>query len=418
MGLTANRADLNQTSQVRHVRRIVFATDYYSDGMGYSENILPKILAARGYEVFVVASTMQVYGDHPFYDEVYGRFLGAPIVNPGQSMVDGVTLIRLPIILWWKRLKIAKGKTRLIRDLKPDIVYAWDPRSFQTVLLSLASWFSPFKLFTAVHTVASVYPAYFSFKTWPLSRRLHLWLTDTLLGWIACRRVSICYATTPDAADIAIRFFGARKEKVRHLPLGLDTGLFHPCRNQTDHEERDRARSELGFQPHEIVCIYTGRLTEAKNPHCLAAAIEILRRNERPFRAMFLGEGEQAGKIAVVDGCRVEPFVPYSQLARIYRAVDIGVWPRQESVSMTDAAACGLPIVVSNRVKALERIEGNGLTYEENNSGDLARTLARLEDGQLRAQLGRRGAENMAAVFSVDRTADVLLTDFQASIAS
>ena len=31
--------------------------------MGYSENVWPRALAARGHDVYVVTSTMQVYGD-------------------------------------------------------------------------------------------------------------------------------------------------------------------------------------------------------------------------------------------------------------------------------------------------------------------------------------------------------------------
>ena len=84
---------------------------------------------------------------------------------------------------------------------------------------------------------------------------------------------------------------------------------------------------------------------------------------------------------------------------------------------MTDAAACGLPIVVSNRVQAVERFEGNGLTYEESNPAELASVLAQLEDSELRSRLGRRGAEKMQAAFSVDRMADVLLADFESALA-
>jgi glycosyltransferase involved in cell wall biosynthesis len=416
MELILNDADIDRLPGVSKRMRIVFSTDYYSEGMGYSENILPRTLAARGCEVFVVSSTMQVYGDHDFYKEAYGRFLGPAVVEPCEKMIDGVTLIRLPIFVWWKRFRIATRRTRRILGLKPDIVYAWDPRAFHTVMLSLASWFFPFKLFTAVHTVASVFPAYFSFGTWSLRRRIYLRLTETLLGWISCRRVAVCYATTPDAADIAIRFMGAPKENVRHLPLGFDNRLFHPLRDAKDRQDREAVRSELGFEPHEIVCVYTGRLTEAKNPYCLAAAIEILRGKGLPFRGLFFGEGEQHAKIAAVNGCRLEPFVPHERLARIYCAVDIGVWPRQESISMTDAAACGVPIVVSDRVKAVERFEGNGLTYEENDPAALANVLGRLQDFDLRSRLGRRGAEKMQGAFTVDRMADILLADFEAAL--
>ena len=58
----------------------------------------------------------------------------------------------------------------------------------------------------------------------------------------------------------------------------------------------------------------------------------------------------------------VNPFIALSELPRFFRSADIGIWPTQEFMSMLDAAACGLPIVVNDTLKAVERIEGNGLT--------------------------------------------------------
>jgi glycosyltransferase involved in cell wall biosynthesis len=393
--------------------RIVFFHDWYSEGMGHTENVIPRVLAARGHEVSVVTSTMQIYGDTTFYNDVYRQFLGPPIVAPGSKVENGVTLIRLPIRLWWKRLHILKGAIRQIVRLKPDIVQTDNPRSLQTLLLSMASRFSSFKLFASEHTVASVYPAYYSFAEWPLHRRLYLWLTEYAWGWIACRRVEKCYGLTPDAAEIAVRFHGVRPSTVRHLPLGMDTQLFFPCRSEADEVERRKIRAELGVGPDEILCIYTGRFTEAKNPHCLAQAIGLLRSNGAPFRALFFGEGEQAAQIASVEGCIVRPFIAFLKLGGFFRAADIGVWPRQESISMLDAAACGIPIVVSDRIKALERVEGNGLTYLENDPADMARQLARLADSQLRKELGEFGAKKMHEQFSAERVADILLADYR-----
>jgi len=398
--------------------RIVFSADWYSEGMGYMENVVPRRFAELGHEVYLISSTMQVYGDHSFYDDVYGKFLGKAILDPGEKVVDGVKVIRLPISCWWKRFKIAKGRTRLIRSLDPDIVYAWDPRSFQTVLISFAAWFSRYKLFTGNHTVASVYPAYYSYKSWSLYQRLYLRLSDTLFGWLAGLRTTICFSATPDACEIAHRFFGLPESKVRHLPLGLDTVLFRPGQGIEDDLSRQALRAELGIAPDELLCIYTGRLTEGKNPCCLAQAIALLRKGGHKFRALFLGEGEQREAIESVDGCIVKPFAPYRELAKYYRAADIGVWPRQESISMTDAAACALPIVVSNRMKAVERVSGNGVTYEENDASDLMRSLLGLRDADLRAQLGQCGAEKMRSAFSIETMADRMLLDFQAATGS
>jgi glycosyltransferase involved in cell wall biosynthesis len=398
--------------------RIVFSTEWFSEGMGYSENILPVVMARMGHEVFVVSSTMQVYGDHEFYPEVYERFLGPSMVEPGTKVINGVTVIRLPILIWWKRLKIVRARTRTVLGLKPDIVFSWDPRSIQTVLHSFAAWGARYKLFSAVHTVASIYPAYYKYKTMPLRNRMRLRFTDTLLGWLAARRIELCYANTPDAAQIAWQFFGIPVRAVKIIPSGIDVAHLRPVSSLDDATMREQIRASLKVTADEMLCIYTGRLTDAKNPKCLADAIRILRVSGHKFRAIFFGEGEQAYDIAAVEGCRVLPFVKYEELPLYYRAADIGVWPRQESISMTDAAACGIPIVVSDRMLATERINGNGVSFRENDPTDLTRVLLNLSDPVMRARLGSCGAERMAAHFNIEKTAAEIIADFHRAHAS
>ncbi|MDA7679710.1 glycosyltransferase family 4 protein [bacterium] len=393
--------------------RIVFATDWYSEGMGYSENILPAVLARMGHDVFVVSSTMQVYGNCDFYADTYEQFLGPAIVEPGTKVINGVTVIRLPIQVWWKRFKVAKAKTRTVLGLKPDIVYSWDPRSLQTLLLSMTAWTSKYKLFSSVHTLASVYPAYYRYKTMPLLQRLRLRLVDTLIGWLASQRIDVCYACAPDAAEIAIKFFGVRFDTVKYIVLGFDITHFHPVRTIEDHTDRNRIRASLQIASDEIVCIYTGRFTVDKNPKCLADAIGILRASGHKYRAIFLGKGEQTADIAAVDGCKILPFVKHEKLPLYYRAIDIGVWPREESISMLDATACGIPIVASDRMLARDRIDGNGLSYRENDPADLASVLIQLGDSGLRKRLGTHGVEKVAAQFDIETVATEIVADFQ-----
>ena len=83
-----------------------------------------------------------------------------------------------------------------------------------------------------------------------------------------------------------------------------------------------------------------------------------------------------------------------------YGAADIGVWPRQESTSQLDAAACGLPIIVSDHIRVMERVDGSGLTYREGDAEDLARQLASLASSELRLRLGEYGSRKMRDRFS------------------
>src|SRR5262249_49494533 len=147
-----------------------------------------------------------------------------------------------------------------------------------------------------------------------------------------------------DCADIASRFFGVSPAKIEICPLGIDTDLFGPPSGERATKDRNSLRQRLGFLDAEIVCVYSGRFTQDKNPLLLAKAVAELVRRGEPFRGLFVGNGVQAEAIREQPGCITHPFVPVQELAGFFRAAEIGVWPTQESMSMLDAAACGLPI--------------------------------------------------------------------------
>ena len=139
-------------------------------------------------------------------------------------------------------------------------------------------------------------------------------------------------------------------------------------------------RGRFGLSADDIVCVYTGRFTTDKNPLALAQAIDALAEIDPRYKGLFIGDGEQRPEIVSCRNTTVVPFMTHAGLAQHYRAADIGVWPRQESMSMIDAAASGLPIVVSNAVGEVERVNGNGRMYRgerrEQPSGGPARSGA------------------------------------------
>jgi glycosyltransferase involved in cell wall biosynthesis len=368
----------------------VFLTDWFSEKMGYAENCMPKALAALGHEVHVVTSTAQVYATSDFYKSVYEPYLGPPFVEPQVSTLDGFTLHRLPLDARKRGLHIA-GLRRKLFDLRPDVVQTYDVLGPTTVTATWAKPFLPFKLFTGNHVVASVFPLYNEYAKKAWSFRLGYRLRTTLKGMLLNVPVVKCYPATVDAADIAIRFWGVPRGKIRVDILGVDTDLFHPPAAPADDALRRALRGRLGVNDEELLCVYTGRFTAGKNPLRLAQAITVLRKEGHPFRAVFLGSGPQAAEILACEGCAIHPFVAFRDLPPFFRAADIGVWPQQESTSMLDAAACGLPIVVSNRVQAVERVTGNGLQYAEGSTDDLARALRELEAKDVRRRLGACG---------------------------
>ncbi|MEW6469867.1 MAG: glycosyltransferase family 4 protein [Bacteroidota bacterium] len=394
--------------------KIVILSSWFSERMGYIENCLPKSLAKSGHEVHVISSTAQVYYNHPDYKSIYEPFLGPNILDESQKQLEGYTLHRIPFRdvngkVCFKKL----GKT--LKGIRPDVVQVFDAFSLTTLQAAFYKLRFGYKLFTANHTVASVFPLYQK-GSGSFFHRAAFYLTRTLPGKVISGLTSQCYPATIDALDIAVRYYGVSPAKVKLAPLGVDTDFFCPLPASELEAARKRSRERLGLGNDKILCIYTGRFTRGKNPLVLARAIDRLVSQGEPFEALFMGNGEQLDEIRKCRGCVVHEFVPYHELPGYYHIADIGVWPRQESTSMIDASACGLPIIISNKVMAKERVEGNGLTYDENDVADLSNTILRMKDPELRKQLGEAGVRKIRDSFSWDKIAQGRIVDYQAFV--
>lgn len=392
--------------------KIVILSVWFSENMGYIENCLPKALAALGNDVHVISTTAQVYYNDPDYESVYEPYLGKGIQEVGIKEIDGYILHRLPFDLFLNKIYFKELKEKL-KEIQPDVVQTFEPFSFYTLQAAYFKYLFNYKLFTANHTVASVFSLYTQNKT-SFFQRLPFYITRTIPGRLISLATSRCYPATIDALEIAVKFYGIPREKTKLACLGVDTDFFRPLLNTNEEIElRSLERERLGFSEGDIVCIYTGRFTEGKNPLCLANAIEFLVEKGEPFKALFMGNGPQLEEIKSKKGCIVHDFVPYHELPKYYALADIGVWPKQESTSMLDAASCGVPIVISQNVQAKERVEGNGFTYIENDFQDLSNVILRLKDKSLRKTLGDFGKQKIENQFSWIKIAKDRQEDYQ-----
>jgi glycosyltransferase involved in cell wall biosynthesis len=395
--------------------KVAIVSGFYSEGMGYSENCLSKALAKLGHDVHVITSIYNVYGSEPLYDQTYRDFLGPAKTAPGTRVIDGYTVHRLDAGLLSGYVNI-RGLSAKIREVAPDIVHSLEVASLQTYKLAGLKPLARFKLFTETHQTLSVMRPYMRQKNGQLLKRASYRLTRTVPSFLASLTIEACYAVTPDCYEVAHRFYGVPTSKLKLLSLGADTDTFHPVETPQDAESRAALRERLGYSDDDIVCVYTGRFTRDKNPLLLAQAVDALAAAEPRYKGLFIGDGEQKAEIARCRNTKVLPFMTHAQLAQHYRAADIGVWPRQESMSMIDAAASGVPIIVSNRIGEPGRVTGNGKMYQENDAGDLAaviRSFASLEERRAYGAVGRR---KMLDGFSWNSFARTVAADFSASL--
>ena len=398
--------------------RVAFLTDSFSRNRGYSSNMLPWAMARCGVEADLVATALLPYQEGEQYSSLgrtYDKFAQTEERSVGEIVEsDGVRIHTMDHTRSFGFARI-KGLAAKLEELRPDVVQCFSCAGLVPLDAAKLQARQSFRLFTECHMHASVHRL--AAKSVPfLSPVRARAVVVYAVGAYIARRTSLCYPIAKDCQEIARRFYGVPKEKSKVVPLGTDTSRFRPP-NAEDRETAAELRRSLGIGLDDTVGIYTGRFSEAKNPLLLAKAVAAARSQGKPWRGLFVGDGEQRGEIESQPGCVVHAFVPHTDLPRFYWAADVGVWPTQESMSMLDAAACGLPIVVNDRIGEPERAEGSGLLFRAGNLGSLADALLQLGDPALRSQLGDAGARKVAADYSWDKIARDRLADFEAELA-
>lgn len=405
--------------------KIAVITSWFSENMGYSENFFPKALASLGHEVHVLASTAQVYFNSPLYEKTYRKHLGPPVTEPCVKQVDGFTLHRLDFTeekhsavhpFAFSGIRIPHLADTL-ETIRPDVIQVVNLINEPTTVdAALYARSHGKKIFTESHLHASVMREK-NVVGWKERIRSFVYRFHPRLALVN-EMTALCYPIAPDAAEIVETLFHVPKSKIKIQPLGVDTDLFCAVSTPEHVGDREALRSGMGFTADELVCIYTGRFSPGKNPQLLADAVDLLQQRGKKVRGLFLGNGSESevSNIRSRKGCIVHPFVTVRELPRYYRAADIGVWPREESTSQLDAAACGLPIILSNAVQVTERVDGNGFLFEEGNAADLAEKIAAMKPAELRRQFSACGIEKVHREFSWKVLAEQRIQDYRTTL--
>lgn len=142
---------------------------------------------------------------------------------------------------------------------------------------------------------------------------------------------------------------------------------------------REAARRRLGVPPGARVVLAVAKLNRREAPWDAVAALP---RMAPDTWLVIAGDGEERAELerrSAAGRVRFLGYVAYAELPALYAAADLFVHaPREErwGVSVAEAMACGLPVVVSSRVGAgvdLVEAGANGWTYEAGDAAALAR---------------------------------------------
>jgi glycosyltransferase involved in cell wall biosynthesis len=189
---------------------------------------------------------------------------------------------------------------------------------------------------------------------------------------------------------------GLDPAKLKILPRGLDTELFHPNR-------RDPAFFEkFGAHNGEVRLLYVGRISREKDLDLLAAAYRRLRDEGLALQLFIVGHGPYSDTFAkLLPEAVFTGYLKGEQLAAAYASADVFVFPSTTDTFgnvILEAQACGLPVVVSDSggPKELVEHEGNGLITRSHDVEDFARAIRELvSDFALRERMAKSARDSV-----------------------
>lgn len=145
----------------------------------------------------------------------------------------------------------------------------------------------------------------------------------------------------------SLEFSGIKKEQILYCPYGVDISLFG-CKEYSNNNE------PLRF-------VYVGGIKELKGIYYLLEAFKQI--DKRDAKLVIVGNCDKNDDVEpYLDYVEFTGYVPHSKVPSILKESDVFVFPslgEGMSLSVLEAAACGLPLIVSQNSGIAEKMSDN-----------------------------------------------------------
>ncbi len=315
--------------------KIIHICQYYNDGYGYQENLLPKYQKKLGHDVKVITSDRMSFfssGQKP------------KIVGVGVYEDNGFTVHRIPILGEFKgRFVFFKGLRELLEEEKPDYLFHHGitaPSIFTCAKYKAKN--------SSVYLLADNHAEYCNSARIPILSHLYYRFLWTPLIKSVSHYVDVFFSITPGCKAFAEKELSIPENKHKILYLGSDTEV-----NKYNETEGEKVREQFGIKPDEIVAITAGKFDKQKKLDDLIKAFRQI--GIQQTRLMILGSFLHKEYEKHIDDCignddRIIKvgWVQANELFKYFSASDFAVFPGGQSAVWQQAISCELPLIIKH----------------------------------------------------------------------
>ncbi len=391
--------------------KIVHLMGYFVPEFGYQEYYLAKKHKQMGHDVYVIASDLL----YPFPNiETMLKEAGARETSrkrkPGFSMMDGIKVYRLKHIFEYSDFILVKGLKNTLAKIKPDVVFAHESRQGLPALAACYKNKIGYKLVVDQHDFYHKIPNHPLIKK--LFRFLDYFLFRKFIVNYSLKRADKIVAVTQETKDFLIQTHNINSQKISLIPLGVDTDFF-----KFDNKTRLSVRKKFKIKENDVALIFSGTIVRRKGIELLLEALSEIK-NEN-VKLLIVGSGDVSYMKELKDLSRrfeiqnkviFAGFVKKEAVKNYFSAADIGVWPGNNSVSIMEAMACKLPIIMVDLQLSHLVSYNNGIKFPQNNKEKLKDALNKIiNDKKLRLNMANNSLNVIKKYYSYDSIAKQFL---------
>ncbi len=306
----------------------------YVEGMGYQENILPRVHAQMGHDVTVISS------DNTFNNRG-NRSKKTEKLYIDQHGVKVVVLERNTTDKLLSKLVIYKGLYEKLTEEKPDFIMVHGLKNLS--YLQIAKYLK--KINPDCRVIADSHADYYNAgpkANW--KGKIFKSIYRCLNSYMQKFYESV-YGTTPWRVTYAKEIFGIKEEKAKLLVMGGDDEYIHLDRKD---EIRTEIREKLNIEKDDFVVITGGKIDRTKNIHLLMEAVSRIDCDKLKLIVFGQPNDEMEPEIEALAKNEKIRFIGWIKAEDSYDyflASDLAVFPGTHSVLWEQACACGVPCV-------------------------------------------------------------------------
>jgi glycosyltransferase involved in cell wall biosynthesis len=334
--------------------KIVHISQYYNDGYGYQENLLPRYQAKLGHEVMVITSDRMSY----FSGKKVPKIIGT-----GEFEDNGIRILRLPIKREFKgrNVKFSNLLETLDKE-KPDYIFhhGLTSPSMKTVYKYKKKNPSTFFV-TDNHCDLNICARN------PLWRLTYYRLFSTLNIKKYLSSIDLVFGVTPARCYFAENELSIPGEIIRLLPIGADESGVKELLNKDMSIENERKNYRLQI-------VTGGKWFKGKGLAQLIDAVKDLNVNLKIF-----GKAEDEFSKYLLDNLpnnvSFEGWKNRKETFELLKKADIAIWPVRHTTLVEDAIATKTPLILRYHGSTSHFIRGNGIYLFTSESNEIRQSF-------------------------------------------